>query len=108
MQSLARSMRRFDQRIVDQWSWPVKIGVSVTTATTIAILYPPAEINFTQVSVFRLLSRPEQLLIAALLLTLLGISMRLPYWGGVACTLVICPLRMLAYTNTFNLAVYVV
>lgn len=108
MKHLAQRVRRFDRQIVDYWSWPVKIGLAWATATTIAILYPPAEMSFTQASVFRLVDRPWQYAMAALLVALLILAVLLPYWGGVACTLVICPLRMIAYTNAFNLAVYAV
>lgn len=108
MKHLTRTARRFDTRIVDYWSYPVKIGITAAACTMLAILFPILEVNFTSISIYRHLDRSWQYAMAALLVVLLIAACVVPYWGGVVVTLVICPLRIFAYTNTFNLVVYAV
>ncbi len=108
MKSLSRTARGFESRIVEQWSYPVKIGLGATAGTLLAIIFPAVERNFTQISIYRLLTRQEQWVGAAILALLLVAACLFPYWGGVVCTLLICPIRIVAYAQTPNLTVYII
>jgi len=108
MQLLTRQMRRLDQRILDYWLYPVRIGVAVTVSAILAILFPIVEPTFTRTIPLKYFSRNEQYGAAAVLFALLLLAFAVPYWGGVICTLAICVMRIVAYAHPFSLTPWAV